>query len=76
MQDERRIGKITAKKASDRMYRAARNTRDLEVLASGDPKKIVRRAKNKLIGRLPGKQKDLEMGKAIFLMWTSYRRIF
>jgi hypothetical protein len=28
------------------MYRAARNTRDLEVLASGDPKKIVRRAKN------------------------------
>jgi hypothetical protein len=46
LQDERRIGKITAKKASDRMYRAARNTRDLEVLASGDPKKIVRRAKN------------------------------
>jgi hypothetical protein len=46
-----------AKKASDRMYQAARNARDLEVLASGDPKKIVRRAKNKLIGRLLGKLK-------------------
>ena len=55
-----------AKKASDRMYRAARNARSLEILASGDPKKIVRRAKNELIGRLPGKQKDLEMNEAFF----------
>lgn len=44
-------------KASDRMYRAARTSRDLEVLASGVPKKIVRMAKNKLIGRLLGKLK-------------------
>jgi hypothetical protein len=46
-----------AEKASDRMYRVARNTRDLEVLASGDPKKIMQRVKNKLIGRLLGKLK-------------------
>jgi hypothetical protein len=46
-----------AKKASDRMYQVARTSRDLEVLACGDPKKIMRRAKNKLIGRLLGKLK-------------------
>jgi hypothetical protein len=46
-----------AKKSSNDMYKAARTTRDIEVLASGDPKKIMRRAKNKLIGRLPGKLK-------------------
>ena len=33
---------------SSDMYKAARTSRDIEVLASGDPKKIVRRAKNKL----------------------------
>jgi hypothetical protein len=46
-----------AKKASNDMYKAARAARDLEVLASGDPKKVMRRAKNKQIGRLLGKLK-------------------
>jgi hypothetical protein len=46
-----------AKKSSNDMYKAARTARDIEVLASGDPKKIMRKAKNKLIGRLLGKLK-------------------
>jgi hypothetical protein len=58
------------------MYRAARNARDLEVLASGNPKKIVRRAKNKLMGRLLGRQKDLEMSKPFLLSGLSDRFVF
>ncbi len=33
------------------LYRAARLSRDAEVIYSGDPKKMARRARNKYIGR-------------------------
>jgi hypothetical protein len=33
------------------MYRAARLANDLSVLASGNPNRIARRAKNKIVGR-------------------------
>ncbi|MCL5292686.1 MAG: hypothetical protein M1548_09245 [Actinobacteria bacterium] len=33
------------------LYKLARLSRDAEVLSSGDPKKIARHAKNKLLGR-------------------------
>lgn len=46
-----------AKKASSSMYKAARTARDIEVLASGNSEKIMRRAKNKLIGRMLSKLK-------------------
>jgi hypothetical protein len=37
------------------LYRSARITNDIETLASGNPKRITRRAKNKLVGRSLGR---------------------
>lgn len=37
------------------LYRAARVANDVETLASGNPKRITRRAKNKVIGRALGR---------------------
>jgi hypothetical protein len=37
------------------LYRSARIMGDVEALASGDSKRITRRAKNKLVGRLLGR---------------------
>jgi len=44
-----------SKKIASGLYKAARIANDIETLASGDPEKIARRAKNKLLGRLLGK---------------------
>ncbi|MBC7253137.1 MAG: hypothetical protein H5T72_04115 [Actinobacteria bacterium] len=33
------------------LFRWARKVRDLEVIASGSPKKVARRARNKILGR-------------------------
>jgi hypothetical protein len=37
------------------LYRAARLSNDVSTLASGNPKRIVRRAKNKAVGRTLGR---------------------
>lgn len=37
------------------LYRLARTSNDVETLASGDPKRIARRTKNKVLGRLLGR---------------------
>ncbi len=42
-------------KLTSLLYRLARTSRDVEVLASGNPKKIARRARNKVIGRKLGR---------------------
>ncbi|MEW5705801.1 MAG: hypothetical protein AB1743_03245 [Actinomycetota bacterium] len=45
----RRLGKM---KITRLLYKLARISRDIEVAASGNPKKIARRAKNKVLGRM------------------------
>lgn len=40
---------------SDGLYKAARTTRTLEVLASGNPLRIARRVKNIYLGRALGR---------------------
>jgi len=37
------------------LYRSARIANDIDTLASGNPKRISRRAKNKLVGRALGR---------------------
>jgi hypothetical protein len=37
------------------LYRAARAANDVEAVTSGDPKRVERRLRNKLVGRLLGK---------------------
>lgn len=37
------------------MYRAARLANDVSTLASGDPHRMARRAKNKIVGRAMGR---------------------
>ena len=44
-----------SKKIASSLYKAARTMNDIETIASGNPEKIARRAKNKLLGRLLGK---------------------
>ena len=37
------------------LYRAARAANDISTLASGNPRRIARRAKNKIVGRALGR---------------------
>ncbi len=37
------------------LYRAARTANDVEAVTSGNPKRVERRLRNKLVGRLLGK---------------------
>jgi hypothetical protein len=43
------------RRLSSELYESARVANDLETLASGNPRRILRRAKNKLIGRFLGR---------------------
>ncbi len=43
------------RRLSTRLYEGARVANDVETLASGNPRRILRRAKNKLLGRFLGR---------------------
>jgi hypothetical protein len=43
------------RRLSSRLYEGARVTNDLEALASGNPQRMARLAKNKLVGRRLGR---------------------
>jgi hypothetical protein len=40
---------------SSLFYRLARTSRDVEAISSGNPERIARRAKNKIVGRALGR---------------------
>jgi hypothetical protein len=52
-----KVGVHMAKKRSKELYKAARTMNDIETIASGNQKKILRRGKNKLLGRMLSKLK-------------------
>jgi hypothetical protein len=41
---------VSKRRTSDELYSASRTARDLEAVASGNPKRIARRIKNKIVG--------------------------
>ena len=45
------ITEVSGMKLTSLLYKLARISRDIEVASSGNPKKIARRAKNKVLGR-------------------------
>lgn len=40
---------------ASQLFKAARTCRDISVVASGSPRKVVRRARNKVLGRRLGR---------------------
>ena len=46
---------------TSQLYRAARLSDDLSALASGNPKRVARRARNEILGREAGPSWDLAM---------------